>query len=267
MKKRVADSMRGLLSLPERTRGRGKGDMPGLVSSNITYFTLIELLVVIAIIAVLASMLLPALGKARDTAQSIKCVNNLRQNYLCAYQYMEDYQDWMFQTGLVSGDYAPGTTRCWNDALRILGYTQNYKIWCCPTLAPRETEAPPTSYVYGIHGGTWIEEIRFAGYQEARWGIYPPNAWNTFINVGKYPKPNKLILFADSLHAGKQYFTLQQTSAISLDLTLHTRHRERANCAVAHGGVVTLGLAGLNNYFARGSNISLQNQTRYAIPR
>ena len=68
------------------------------------FFTLIELLVVIAIIAILAAMLLPALGKAKDTAKSSGCINNLKQLVFCASLYANNSNDYLFGSHILVQD-------------------------------------------------------------------------------------------------------------------------------------------------------------------
>jgi prepilin-type N-terminal cleavage/methylation domain-containing protein len=144
---------------------------PRTVREGTKAFTLVELLVVIAIISILASMLLPALEEAVESARRVACLNNLRQLYTTAYTYEQDADGYLPITPVL--DHHWGNSRSsghyalprWNN---IAGNPTGLQIFLdaeyvtadllkCPSMdIPAQTYGSSgVGYSYGYRYNSW----------------------------------------------------------------------------------------------------------------
>ena len=124
-------------------------------------FTIIELLVVISIIVLLASLLLPALGKAKESVRRTACQNNLRQVGASNVLYMSDYNDYFVP--YVSA--APAVSPYWPAKLAV--YLKDIRTMLCPSNKDSWTRV--NSYMTSLTN--WTDLSLLNGWYNPSYGI------------------------------------------------------------------------------------------------
>lgn len=217
-----------------------------LTLSSFMRFTLVELLIVIAIIAILASMLLPALNQARGMAKKAQCINQLGQLMKAGLMYANDFNE-RIPFALYYGDSSRFDT--WSAifagcdsfyGVKFTSYVQKKHI-LCPEIMKTSGTNGQWQDVYGM----WRIDLGGLSRQTILGDIYyeDPTGGKGFF-IARSKKPTETVIFADSAYGsgankGLAHNSFSMTTLISLTEArgLYIPHRNAAVSAHLDGHV------------------------------
>ncbi len=145
-------------------------------------FTLIELLVVIAIIAILAAILFPVFGRARENARRSSCLSNMKQMGLAALQYTQDYDETYPMSRVVSpitppnGVFWAGGTTFWPQIL--YAYHKSDQVFRCPSVDyngfPQDLNYGANGFIMPTSGTSGFGDLRMPNANANGFGVVLP---------------------------------------------------------------------------------------------